>query len=600
MGIKRKIMVAYVMFVLIPMLLLVLTIFWNISDILTQYLLEGTRVAFEQSVTSIARKIESMENTLNMVAINNTFNDILKNIVRNEEYTFDRQYVDYSNTVNLLRTIEFSNDIYRIKIYIPDNFLYAHEKVNLFPLSSFEDFDGSRKKTGEDSPFTYYVEEYREPRGVEQKVISVARPVRNPTDYTRDLVQIKAECKYDEIVKLFAAVSDGGMIYLSAPGGEKIIRDGEPDPGLWEQAESQLTSNWKSVENARGEKSYGILKPVGNTGLNVILIMPVSSVMKMRNNEFLRILAIMGIISILAYIMACYISIRSAKRLGRISENMLKVQNGELDLVAESMGTDEIGKINDNFYYMLDSLKSLIKTREELSRRIKETELIAAKAKIKALQSQIDPHFLYNTLDLILWKALYMDIPKVESLVQSLADFYKLSLGKGNDIVTVSQEIEHIRNYLTIQNMRYEDRISFSVDTDGVADCLLPKITLQPLVENSVLHGILECDRKKGSITIKGRKHEGLLLMDVIDTGGGMDQTVVDRLNAFDTEGAGIGVRNVNERLKLYFGQEYGLRYESRPELGTKVTIRIPAITDRSYFSDTPEIDLEREASESI
>lgn len=390
------------------------------------------------------------------------------------------------------------------------------------------------------------------------------------------------------------------MIYLSVPDGEKIIRDGEPEPGLWEEAESQLTSNWRSVENARGEKSYGISKPVGNTGLNVILIMPVSSVMKMRNNELIRLLVIMGIISLLAYVMACFISIRSAKRLGRITENMRRVQNGELDLVAESMGTDEIGKINDNFYYMLDSLKSLIKTREELSRRIRETELIAARAKIKALQSQINPHFLYNTLDLILWQALYQDIPKVESLVQSLADFYKLSLSRGNDIVSVAQEIEHIRNYMTIQNMRYEDRISFSVEADEIADCLLPKITLQPLVENSVLHGILECNRKKGSIRITGRNNEGLLLIDVIDTGEGMPQAAVDMLNSSGAESAGFGVRNVNERLKLYFGQEYGLRYESVPGQGTKVTIRIPAVTDRSYFSHAPEIELETETLKSI
>jgi two-component system sensor histidine kinase YesM len=209
------------------------------------------------------------------------------------------------------------------------------------------------------------------------------------------------------------------------------------------------------------------------------------------------------------------------------------------------------------------------------------------KAELKVLQAQINPHFLYNTLDTIIWKAEANQKQEVIALVQELCSFFRISLSKGMDWIPVRDELEHVRAYLAIQGMRYRDILRYRIDAGcGFDDATILKLTLQPLVENAIYHGIKN-KRGGGCVTVRGCAVENnALLFEVEDDGIGMQPetlAAVERMLAggdpVGSEGSsGVGMRNVNERVRLYYGPDYGLRVRSQYGVGTVVSLLIPNI----------------------
>ncbi|HCM91484.1 MAG TPA: hypothetical protein DIS78_02805 [Lachnospiraceae bacterium] len=228
---------------------------------------------------------------------------------------------------------------------------------------------------------------------------------------------------------------------------------------------------------------------------------------------------------------------------------------------------------------MIDRISRLldqVRTEQESLRR----------AELELLQSQINPHFLYNTLDTIVWLAEAGDQARVVSMVGSLSKFFRTSLGQGKDRVTIKDELDHVRSYLEIQQVRYQDILDYSIDVpQEVYDSPVPKITLQPLVENALYHGIKN-KRGRGRITITGKSENNCIYIYIEDNGMGMTQDRLEKVsekmndpdlfkNAED-KGDVFGLSNVNERIKLMFGTRYGIHIDSVYGEGTTVTILLP------------------------
>ena len=205
------------------------------------------------------------------------------------------------------------------------------------------------------------------------------------------------------------------------------------------------------------------------------------------------------------------------------------------------------------------------------------------KQEFDTLQSQINPHFLYNTLDIIVWMIENEKPDQAVKAVTALARFFRISLSRGKSIITVKDELEHVRNYLMIQHMRFKNRFSYTIEAeDEVLEFASLKLMLQPLVENAIYHGMEFMDGD-GEIFISAWKEGEDLYLKVSDNGLGMTEEQVSRLfsdtpHTGSSRGSGIGVKNVNERIRLYFGSEYGLSIESEPDEGTVVTIHLPAV----------------------
>jgi two-component system sensor histidine kinase YesM len=248
-----------------------------------------------------------------------------------------------------------------------------------------------------------------------------------------------------------------------------------------------------------------------------------------------------------------------------------------------SDNVDEITELGMSFNIMIGKIKDL------LDSKIKEQEDLK-KAELRALQAQINPHFLYNTLDTIIWMAESKKTDEVIKIVSALSDFFRISLSKGMDWITIGEEVERIRSYLTIQKMRYRDILDFKIEVDeNVSENTILKLILQPLVENALYHGIKN-KRQGGTISVRAqRKGRDEILLEVEDNGIGFMPEKLAQLQAElkDNSGdikfeSGFGLGNVNKRIRLYYGEPYGLSVQSEYMTGTCVTLVIPAKIERT------------------
>jgi len=266
--------------------------------------------------------------------------------------------------------------------------------------------------------------------------------------------------------------------------------------------------------------------------------------------------------------------------LRQLQSVMRSVETGEFRTAGNLDATDEIRELAREYDMMVGRIGEL------MSENIREQEL-KRKSDLKALQAQINPHFLYNTLDSIIWMGEMDRSDEVVTMTSALSRLFRISISRGRELIPLRDELEHVRSYLTIQEMRYRNRFRYLIDIpEELMGCTVLKITLQPLVENAIYHGIRTVDYE-GLIEIGGRSDGGDIILTVRDNGKGMDREklagVIESLSgAADEESEqsrGTGIHNVHERIRLYFGDEYGLNYESEPGSGTLISIRIPRRT---------------------
>ncbi|HXD11020.1 MAG TPA: sensor histidine kinase [Anaerolineales bacterium] len=266
------------------------------------------------------------------------------------------------------------------------------------------------------------------------------------------------------------------------------------------------------------------------------------------------------------------------------------ITKNDLQALMTSDNVDEITELGMSFNIMIGKIKEL------LDSKIKEQENLK-KAELRALQAQINPHFLYNTLDTIIWMAESKKTDQVVEIVSALSNFFRISLSKGMDWITIGEEVERIKSYLTIQKMRYRDIMDFKVEVDeDVTENTILKLILQPLVENALYHGIKN-KRQGGTISVRARrKGQSEVLIEVEDDGIGFTPEKLAQLRAEleDDSGdikmeSGFGIGNVNNRIRLYYGKPYGLSVQSEYSTGTRVSLVIPAKIETTPQYETLE-----------
>lgn len=282
--------------------------------------------------------------------------------------------------------------------------------------------------------------------------------------------------------------------------------------------------------------------------------------------------------------------------LGQLAEMMKRVTSEDFQVQFTYPYTDEVGKLASSFNYMIRKIDQLIKelnvnieALKEEKERVREVEMQKRKAELRALQAQINPHFLYNTLNAITWQAADCGAKEVSILSNSLGKFFRISLSRGREVITLKDELEHVTSYLNIQKIRYKDKLNFELNVpENVMDLYITKLVLQPLVENSIYHGI-KLKEGVGNIRITVRRTNGVCAVPTLeicieDDGEGIEASTLAVLNQGLGSGvinrdSGYGIYNVNERLKLYYGESYGLRLESEYKKWTRAIIQIPIQT---------------------
>ena len=412
-------------------------------------------------------------------------------------------------------------------------------------------------------------------------VISLSRAVEVTDEgkATQALLLINLNYMYFEEIFSNVNLGNGGYVYLTNDRGDIIWhpKQNEIYSGRFKE-DNKYAATLKdgiTVENLRGKNITLNVRTIGYTGWKLVGVTP-SAALGVDGIKFrFFVLFVADLFLFLLAMINAFISDKISNPIKSLDGSVREIESGNLDVEILPSGSYEVEHLGKSIKNMLGRIKVLMSdlVAEHNAKR---------KSEFDTLQSQINPHFLYNTLDIIVWMIENENSDKAVNIVTALAKFFRISLSKGKNIITVKDEVEHVRNYLMIQNMRFKNRFEYSIDVDEkVLSYSSLKLMLQPLVENAIYHGMEFMDGD-GEIDVKVFKEDDSLYFTITDNGLGMSEDMVETLLSKDfvssKKGSGIGVKNVNERIKLYFGSEYGLKVESEPDEGTKITIHLPAV----------------------
>jgi two-component system sensor histidine kinase YesM len=419
-------------------------------------------------------------------------------------------------------------------------------------------------------------------------VVSLSRSVDlNYMGYNRRGILL-VDMNYSAIEQMFSRINEGGTgyVYLIDSEGEIIYHPKQKAiyTGLVEE-NNLAAANYDDgnyIENFNGNKRSIIVKTVGYTGWKIVSVVPMKDLAAPFNQLRAYMMIIITVTIFLIVFGNIFISKIVTDPIRRLEESLNYIDDGKFDEEKIYIGGSH------EIRHLGRTIKSLVAQMHKLmEERVKEQKE-KRKSELNALQAQINPHFLYNTLDSVIWMIEAEKYPEAISMIKSLASLFRISLSKGNNIITIKDEITHARNYLAIQKVRYKNRFEANIDIDpAIENCITIKLIIQPLIENAIYHAVGEME-DDGQIDIKGYEKDGDVYIEVIDNGMGIPQDVLDNLLKEKSEshgkGSGIGLWNINQRINLYFKEDYGLSLYSELDEGTKAVIRLPKLTMEEYL----------------
>lgn len=387
------------------------------------------------------------------------------------------------------------------------------------------------------------------------------------------------------IEEIFNNINIGrtGSIWIVSNNGDAIFEPTtQTDTNMLESKAIKTIIESKNikgnfVENVGSEKEFVVYNTINTTGWKIIGKVKMNEIVSSAHD--IRNITIFAIVLSIIFVLVLnfFITEKLTYPIRNLKDKMKIAESGNFEVYAECKNRDEIADLSFSFNLMIKKIKEL------MEKSILEHEN-SRKSELKALQAQINPHFLYNTLDSIVWAAEVNKNDQVVELTKALSSFFRTVLSKGKEWITLKDEVEHIRSYLKILKMRYRDILEYEINFSEDILCYnIIKLTLQPVVENAIYHGIKN-KRAPGLITISGKvTDDKMLLLEVVDNGLGMTEErlreVIEDVNDSFTDvlkTSGYGLKNVNQRIKLYYGKQYGLRIESEYTKGTKVSILVP------------------------
>lgn len=407
------------------------------------------------------------------------------------------------------------------------------------------------------------------------KVITIARnyyDLRGQVGHEKYLGTLLIDIKLTRIEKLFrqANFSGNANCYLLDEAGYCLYSDDKDVIGTTAISDIELLRDNKDVVSIVSDKdSYG---------LSAYIFMDFAEVYGDVNSIYRMILLLFALIIVLIILGSIYASKSITKPIYDIMSQMKQIETGNFDIELTVRGNDEIGVLSERFNQMSQALKKYI--NQSYLAKIKRDE-----AELTALKSQIYPHFLYNTLEIIRMTALEEADEKVARMIEALSEQIHYLIGPVNDMVPLDKEIDIVQKYVYLLNCRYDGKIQLLVECQKRMDVMIPKLILQPVVENAYVHGI-KPKNGPGSILIETSEKDGVLEINVMDNGVGMSEDKIQSIyNLLESDAPGvkneydwqsIGIKNVNDRIKYLYGEEYGLLITSTPNIGTNIKISVP------------------------
>jgi len=577
LNIRYKLLLSYLVLIFLPLSALAILTYHRSSEVVSSNMIDISSQTLEQANTTLGYIFQNAIKSSNIVSSNRFVHDAL--LKHRSDYDYNEQIDDFNQLKDYLTSIQFDQNVYRIRLYTEGETLYSNENVNLFSLHQIRNSELYKEAVELNGqlfwtmPYTFKYGGFDDT----QRILSGIRVVINRYAYGEFIGLLSVDILVKDIEEILSRYTfqNNGSFYIVDRGNRVIASSGHIAMPV------RLPDNektWQKDVLPNGDTMLTSYRWIPYTSWKIVSVIPISTILEpnydLRNYTF----AVMLILAMSAYCFAVLISGSLVKRIRRLMKTMRSAEKGDLSVKADVSGRDEIGELEEKYNYMLEKINELADERYKIGKESKHAEL-------RALQAQINPHFLYNTLELITCKALNYRASDVVDLINLLAKFYRLSLSNGRDIIPIRDELAHIETYVNIQNQRFEQLIQLEIDVDEkILDYSILKLVLQPIVENSILHGIMEKENPSGTVRIVGRFEQGdqNILLIVTDDGVGMIderlQSILTKAEARN-DGNGFAIVNVQRRLQIHYGDSYGLTYRSEPGLGTTVEVRLPAIS---------------------
>lgn len=571
MSLSNKIVAMVFIMVMIPVFLMSWLFVKEMQQSIRQEVSSNYIHFTEQYVANLNYKLDIYKNLQETLSANQTFQTVMQN-----QYRYDAQDMIYISNLfsSEIKNVIFSDypEIYNIMFYA-ENPEFPRDGRHVASLDVMES-----EYWFSSVPETYMLEpivfDYRT-LGLKKKIVSFASPMKDLSADTS--IRTLAWLKIDVEAKLFFEES---LVRKQSNEFQFAIRDSRnhilyaSHETFAARLDSGAVSGQAMVEFLN---SGEVLVKERIEALNgeVLFLFPDFEIEKKTKAVFNKVIFFVILILIFTLMMSYLMSLILMKRLRRFINKMARVKEGKLEIAEYIEGRDEIAIIDSQFNTMVRRLDEVIQENyiQSLSKK---------KAELSALQNQINPHFLFNTLESINAMATVMNAREICAVTESLGDMLRYSINISDSLVPLREELNNIVHYVKIQNVRFDDRFLLSIQVEEqLQSAKVLKLLLQPIIENAILHAF-RGSRSVGHVEVTAEQRDGQLWLIVTDDGAGMSREEVRQLNdtllSGERQGHSIGLQNVHSRVNLTFGQSYGLRIESDPGIGTKVAIVVPYV----------------------
>lgn len=552
---RKKVLLSHLTVSLIPVIILGIFCYFQTRSLLIRREREVLRQTLEQSILSLDSTLASYVNVMNNIVWDTNIKEALSTSYGNnlEMYLMYRDVIDPSIT----KTRSLYPDICQLTLYSSNPALFSHGDI--------------LKKTEPDNLLREAVRDYKiHWKTVKNERLDLICRIYDRGNPDRNIVYMSLD--YDAVFGYLSGLFSSNYGIMIANGGAEPVYSFE----LFDRTAGVKGLSLEDIRNETGIREHYVMEQgiLPSSGWTMYLYRPLRTVSS-------SAISITGLI--VAVVLLCLLIILSVsvslthsvvRPLDELLRNIEQIEEGDLTVSVRNDSSDEIGHLIQSFSAMVERLNYMVN-------EIYKSKITQQEYEMKALQAQINPHFLYNSLSLINWKAIMADQTEISEMAQLLSTFYRTTLNKGKNITTVKGEWDNTCSYVRIQNMLHSGKIDTMLEIDPeMMDYEILNLLLQPLVENAIVHGL---DHKEGTdrkrLCVTGRTDENNLIFEVYDNGCGIPEG--EAANILNADSKGYGLRNVNHRIQLYYGTGYGLKIASRPGLGTRVSLRIPIVKKR-------------------
>lgn len=517
------------------------------------------------TAASIAKRMQECLRLTDLILSQDLVKDAISRTASGEAYPLAEQIQDAKDISAFTQTLESTSSVVRVRILLCGQALYSNELVTFFPM------DGELRAhlaqlraqgqyyTISEGEFPYIFQKT-------QRVVSFTRPSVSTEDFQTIEGGVAIDIATEEILSYMRnmLVSPEDAVTLYDAAGTPILRVGN-------EKLAQLASPGGALDAWHGAAEEVLFYETRLPAEQWLLSYRVqAAALYSPATELLRtIVLVLAAALLVALLMTITTSTAQSRRLLALAHAMDRVRNGDMDVRVEEGGKNEMGIMEHSFNYLADSLQRTLDARVEAGKQMVQLEM-------RLLQSQIKPHFLYNTLGLICWRLTKKGDLEGARYVQALAQFYRIGLNQGNALIALEQELRHVQLYVEIQNFRLDGAIALQITLpQELKDIRVPGNMLQPLVENSIVAGILEKPGGRGSVQISCAQDGKDLTILISDDGVGVDIAMVESVLNQRSD-SHYGIWNVNRRLRLIYGERAGLAYSINAAGGVDVLVRIP------------------------